>query len=286
MQHPVKGVDHVFILVDDLDASQARFTALGFQLSPRGLHSEAKGSANHTIMFPKDYFELLGLIKPTELNEKRRKMLAATGEGLHAVACRIDDAEQAAQALDELGFQTEGLGSFERPVPLPNGGEGIAAFSTLSFSAPETPMGTVFMCQHKTRETVWLPELLEHPNGANGLAEIVGVSDDPEAAAAKLARLYAKGALRADGPDQIVHTGDDSAPIRLLSPAGFKARYPGWDMSKTAQGAFAALVLSVSDLDQTGAALKSGGVDFEQRGDSIFVAPEACSGCGLEFRMG
>ncbi|MFD2856181.1 VOC family protein [Seohaeicola zhoushanensis] len=60
MTHPVKGIDHCFALVDDLDDAAAQYGALGFTLSPRGMHSAAKGTANHTIMFPEDYFELLG----------------------------------------------------------------------------------------------------------------------------------------------------------------------------------------------------------------------------------
>ena len=76
MSHPVKGVDHCFVLVDDLDKAAAQYRALGFTLSPRGLHSEAKGSANYTIMFPDDYFELLGLLTETPLNAARRKTLA------------------------------------------------------------------------------------------------------------------------------------------------------------------------------------------------------------------
>lgn len=284
MQHPVKGIDHVFLLVNDLDASQTQFERLGFTLSPRGLHSKAKGSANHTIMFPNDYFELLGLVTPTETNAKRRQMLKETGEGLHAIACRIDDAAKAAEALAKLNFRTEGLGSFERPVPLPGGGEGIAAFSTVTFGADETPMGTVFMCQHKTPQTVWLPDLLEHPNSATGLAEVIGVSDDPARDAGVFARLYADGAAANDDGAYVVQTGPNSAVIRLIDPAGFAARYPNIDLDSTAKGAFAALVLKSADLDKTAAALRDGDITFEQLDDRIIVAPEYASGSVLEFQ--
>lgn len=169
MSHPVKGIDHCFALVENLDNAADQYKALGFTISPRGTHSPAKGTANYTIMFPNDYFELLGILTPTDLNKTRREKLANMGQGLHAIACRINSAEDAAKELESLGITTENLGSFSRPVPLPDGSEGEAAFSTVSFTEQETPRGTVFMCQHKTRETVWIPELLTHANSACGL---------------------------------------------------------------------------------------------------------------------
>ncbi len=66
MTHPVTGIDHAFLLANDLDDAARRYAALGVTPSPRGLHSAAKGSANHTITFPRDCFELLGIITPTE----------------------------------------------------------------------------------------------------------------------------------------------------------------------------------------------------------------------------
>src|SRR5690606_18775722 len=115
-----------------------------------------------------DYFELLGVVADTPDNADRREKLARDGEGLHAVACRTDDAEAAKPALAELGIATGEVGSFSRPVPLPSGGEAEAAFKTLQFDTAEVPVGICFMCQHLTRDTVWIPELIEHANGADG----------------------------------------------------------------------------------------------------------------------
>ena len=70
---------------------------------------------------------------------------------------------------------------------LPDGSEGMASFDTLKFLPHEYPLGTVFMCRHKTRDMVWVPSLLEHPNGAQGIAGVVAGCDDPEGAAAAFA---------------------------------------------------------------------------------------------------
>ncbi len=119
MSHPVNGVDHVFLLVNDLEKSAEQYRRFGFTLSPRGLHSKEKGTGNYTIMFPDDYFELLGIVSETDGNLHQREKLAAQGEGLHAIACRIASASDAKKELTELGLKTGDVGAFSRPVELP-----------------------------------------------------------------------------------------------------------------------------------------------------------------------
>lgn len=283
MSHPVRGVDHCFVLVDDLDKAEAQYQALGFNLSPRGLHSEAKGSANYTIMFPDDYFELLGLLKATPLNEPRRKSLATAGQGLHAIACRIDSAEDAEKSLNELGIRTFGLGSFERPVPLPSGGEAVAAFSTLLFDGAEVPMGSVFMCQHKTPETVWLPDLLTHPNSACGLYAILIESAAPEQHAKDYARLWADGRVVSTSDGYAVETGENSTPLVLVTRTSLEARYPDLDMTGCASGVFSGLQIKVTDLDAARRCLQEAGVTATQTDLGLAAAPQDTSGVILEF---
>lgn len=283
MSHPVKGVDHVFLLVNDLERSAARFGDLGFTVSPLGLHSEAKGTANHTIMFPDDYFELLGILRPTDLNETRRDALEKMGEGLHAISCRIDSAEQAAADLNELGIATHGLGSFERPVPLPDGSEGIAAFSTVSFSPGEVPFGTVFMCQHRTRETVWLPELIDHANTACGLGGILALSQDPVEDATRFARLWANGQVSEQAGGARIETGPNSAPLVLMSKAALTERFPGVDIDATPKGAFAALQIRVKDMQAVRDCLDRAGVSATPTRTGLAVPADKASGAILEF---
>jgi len=283
MDHPVKGIDHVFLLVEDLDQAAAAYRRLGFTLSPKGLHSAAKGTANYTIMFPEDYMELLGIVTPTEANAARRAALARDGEGLQAVACRIADADAAKTALDALGIATETVGHFERPVPLPSGGTAPAAFATLPFAVRELPFGTVFMCQHKTRETVWLPELLSHPNGACGLAEILACTADPAGSAVKLARLYAFGAVAEIDGGCRVTTGPNSAPITCLTADALAARYPGFDLSGLPAEGFAGLAVYSGDLDLTATCLTGNGHAPVGTADGIALPPDLCAGAILEF---
>ncbi|MBM9595974.1 VOC family protein [Roseitranquillus sediminis] len=283
MTHPVKGIDHVFLLVHDLDAAHDAYARMGFNVSPRGLHSAHKGSANHTMMFADDYIELLGLVAETEGNAARRATLDRDGEGLHAVACRIDDADAAKAALDALGIATGTVGAFSRPVPLPGGGEGEASFRTLEFRESEVPLGTCFMCQHLTRDTVWIPELMAHPNGAVALTGIVAVTDDPAAKGEAFARLFAAGKAREGEAGVEVVTGERSATLSVMTSGDIAARFPDFDMSVTPARAFAAMQVAVEDLARTRSLLEAAGFSVSDTARGVAVGPAEAAGCAVEF---
>ena len=64
MKRAVKGLDHVVVMVDGIDAAEAAYRKLGFQVQPRGFHKKL-GTANHLMIFDKDYFEILGIVEDT-----------------------------------------------------------------------------------------------------------------------------------------------------------------------------------------------------------------------------
>lgn len=282
MRHPVTGIDHCYLLVENLDRSVEQFRQLGFTVSPRGFHSAAKGTANHTIMLSADdYFELLGIVAETEDNAPRRQMLRRDGEGLYAVACRIDDAAEAKKQLEALAVSTDNVQYFERPVQLPDGSEGVAAFSTLSFSPHEVPAGVAFMCQHHTRDKVWLPGLMTHPNGATALAGILAAHDDPEAAAKAYARFFAAGKTVAVAGGCEVVTG--SIPVTFLTAAELSSHYAGLHVGRTPRHAFAVLQIAVRDLDATRALLSQKTVETHATAGGFAVDPAFASGAVIEF---
>lgn len=282
MSHPVTGIDHCLALVKDLDAAEAQFRRLGFTLSPRGVHSKAKGSANHTIMFPDDYLELLGILAPTELNAERRALLAK-GEGLHLISCRIGEAADAGARLARLGLETTQPANFSRPVQRPDGTEMKASFSTLSFTPDAAPIGAVFMCQHKTPEAVWLPELMEHPNGACGLETLLAISERPKEDAEGFARLWAAGAVTPEAGGYAVTTGARSARLLLLPEGELAALYPEADLAATPKGGFAGLRIRTRDMAAARACLAAAGIPCHARGAGLYVSPQEAAGVLLEF---
>ena len=284
MAHPVLGIDHVFLLVGDLDACAAQFRRLGFTLSPRGLNIAEKGTANHTLIFEHDYCELLGIVADTPANLPQRDMLAEDGEGLRAIACRIDDARKAREALAVLGISTEPVNEFSRPLALPDGSDGVAAFAATDLAVDETPSGYMFLCQHKTPDMVWRPELQSHANGARALAGVVTMANDTETLARRFARLFAAGQVRAIPGGHAVQTGANSARILCLTPAAAAARYDDRAVADTPPRGYAALQIAVTDPAVTRELLRKAGIPVQSGPEgTVWVAPSDACGTVLEF---
>ena len=267
MPKHILGIDHLVILAGDLDAAAETYRRLGFTISPRGVHSAHMGSANHTIMLRDDYFELLSVIAPTDSNEKWRERLAV-GEGIWATALKTDDAAAMGAEMTALGITVGETLDFSRPVDLPGGGTGEAAFKVTPIRAPGSVIDGLFACQHLTRETVWLPGLTEHANTAVGLAAVDAEAPDPAAAADALARLF--DAAPGAGADGVVALQAGSVRLRLhAGPAdGRPIRFRG-------------LTLAVSSIDAAASALD--GVPHHRDGDLLTVDPAAACGAALSF---
>ena len=186
----VIGIDHAVVVVKDLDAAAETWKRLGFTLSPRGTHSAKMGSGNYTIMLDPDYIELLGILAETDHNVPTRNFLAQRGEGIERIAFTAIDSAAGAEEIRAKGFEPIGPIDFERPVPLPDGTISAARFRVFQWPVAEAPGGLrIFACQHKTRETVWIPELMRHANGAKQLKQALIVTPDPAKDAAHLSRL-------------------------------------------------------------------------------------------------
>lgn len=206
------GLDHLVVAVRDLDAAAAEWAALGFTLSPRGLHSAHIGSGNHTMMFGQDYLELLAPVTPTPHNQALRDFLAAR-EGLDRAAFTTTDAAAGADALRARGVEAVGPVDFSRPVPLPDGRETEARFSVFRWPVTARLGGLgIFACQHHTRDAVWVPSLLSHANGARRIRRCLVATDDADGAAGALAEAIG-GGVRPEGAFRMVETGIGRAAI-------------------------------------------------------------------------
>lgn len=279
LQH-ILGLDHVVVTVRDLDAAAAQWRALGFTVSPRGTHSPILGTGNYTIMFGDDYVELLGILTETEQNKPTRDYLARR-EGLERAAFTTDDAAAGAEELKSRGIEALGPIHFGRPVDLPGGGTGEARFNVFRWPLGEQPGGLrIFACQHLTRETVWIPELLSHANGASRILRLEVLAADPAAAAAHLGGLIDEPA-RAEGDAWLVPSGGQRADILFYDAAAFARRYPPAVRDGAAPEGAVALVLATADIAAAQASL--GGAATAHDG-ALSVAASAANGIIVSIR--
>lgn len=270
MPKHIQGIDHVVILAAELDRAAETYTRLGFTLSPRGVHSDHMGSANHTIMLQDDYFEVLSVLKPTPANAAWRTRLD-TGEGLWATALKTDDAAGMADEMRAAGHAVRDMLDFSRPVTLPDGTLATAAFKVTHFNEPGTVRDGIFACQQLTRDTVWLPELMEHANAATGIAALEAVAADPRHVAGQLSALFDQEPTADPDGGMVFTAGRVTVRVRRGETGGWPFRFTG-------------LTLAVSDLARTEAALS--GLGAERVGESLRLAPERTHGVILGFTPG
>jgi hypothetical protein len=277
----VIGIDHAVVVVGDLDRAAANWQRLGFTISPRGTHSAKMGSGNYTIMLDPDYIELLGVLVETEHNAPTRAFLARRGEGVERVAFTAIDSAAGAEEIRAHGYAALGPTDFERPVTMPDGSLSAAKFRIFQWPIEEAPAGLrIFACQHKTRETVWIPQLMHHANGAQRLKQVLVVSPEPAKDAAHLARMIDRD-VRAEPDGAVaVPSGSDRADFIFLSREQLGRRYPEVSLAGLPESGGAGLVLATSDLAAAEKALGSAGV---RSGDAVCVAPAAANGTLLAF---
>jgi Glyoxalase-like domain len=275
----VIGIDHAVVMVKDLDKAAESWKRLGFTVSPRGTHSAHMGSGNYTIMLDPDYIELLGVLTPTELNAPARAFLD-TREGVERIAFTAVDSTAGAEEIRTRGYEPIGPTDFERPVTMPDGSLSAAKFRTFQWPVAEAPGGVrIFACQHKTRETVWIPELMHHANGARRLKQLLIVTPEPDKDAAHLGRLIDREARAESDGAVAVPSGADRADFVFLTRDQLGRRYPGVSLTTLPERGGAGLVIA-ADPTRTEQALGSIGV---RSGGGICVPPAAGNGTLLAF---
>ncbi len=274
MRRHLDGLDHVVILVRDLDGAQDTYARLGFTLTPRGYHT--LGSQNHCIMFERDYVELLAVPRPHPAMQYFTDFLSKA-EGLAAVALATSDAAGAHAELSAAGIAADPPLDFSRPVER----LGDAQFRIVQLPPEATPGCRAFLCQHFTRNLVWRREFQGHAVGALGIAALAVVAEDPAIAAASYARLFDVPATRIE-EGHLVATG--SAPVALASRSRLGQRLDGVQLPVRARPFVASLFIRVADRARAAAAVRRGGFEPVALKDGSFaVGADQANGVALVF---
>jgi len=277
----VVGIDHAVVVVRDLDKAAENWKRLGFTLSPRGTHSAKMGSGNYTMMFDPDYMELLGVLVETEHNAPTRAFLAQRGEGIERVAFTAVDSAAGADEIRARGYEPLGPTDFARPVTMPDGSLSAAKFRVFQWPIAEAPGGLrIFACQHKTRDSVWIPQLMKHANGAKRLRQALVVSPEPAKDAAHLARMIDREVKTEPDGAVALPSGSDRADFVFLTKEQLSRRYPEVSLAGLPERGGAGLVLATSDLAAAEKAVGSSGV---RSAGAVCVAPAAANGTLLAF---
>jgi hypothetical protein len=274
----VKGLDHVVVMVDGIDAAETAYRRLGFQVQPRGFHKKL-GTANHLMIFDKDYFEILGIVEDTEFNAERRVWLK-NGGGLANVALATDGADLAFDAFRQAGLEPDAPLFFDRAVEVVGKTE-HAKFRTVRIPKTHMPVVGFFVCEHLTPQFVYRAEWAQHPNGARGISGVTVISEQPAKWMAELEKYFGPGSTKREGEGLVVNTG--TQPIRYLSRKDYAARYPGVDPVRPGDHP-ALLSVRVDSLAACEALLVRNGVRIvKPDAGRLIVPPSEAAHLTLEF---
>ncbi|TAJ37046.1 MAG: VOC family protein [Reyranella sp.] len=278
MKRAVKGLDHVVVMVDGIDAAETAYRRLGFQVQPRGFHKKL-GTANHLMIFDDDYFEILGIVEDTEFNAERREWLKGGG-GLANVALATDGADLAFDAFKQAGLRPDAPLFFDRAVEVAGKIE-HARFRTVRIPKTNMPVVGFFVCEHLTPEFVYRGEWAKHPNGARGILGVTVIAEQPAKWASELEKYFGAGSTMRDGDGLVANTG--TQPIRYLTRKDYMARYSG--VTPVRPGDHPALLtVRVDSLAACEALLARNGVKVVKPGAGrLIVPPSEAAHLTLEF---
>lgn len=278
MKRAVKGLDHVVVMVDGIDTAEAAYRRLGFQVQPRGFHKKL-GTANHLMIFDKDYFEILGIVEDTEFNAERREWLKGGG-GLANVALATDGADLAFDAFKAAGLNPDAPLFFDRAVEVAGKTE-LAKFRTVRIPKTNMPVVGFFVCEHLTPEFVYRSEWAKHPNGARGILGVTVIAEQPDKWIPELEKYFGAGSAKREGDGVVVDIG--TQPIRYMTRKDYAVRYPG--ITPVRPGDHPALLtVRVESLAACEALLKANGVQATKPDSGrLVVPPSQAAHLTLEF---
>jgi hypothetical protein len=226
MHNAIAGIDHVIVGVRDLESARARWSRLGFALSPRGRHI-GQGTANYCIMFPTDYIELLGIVDPNDFVQRLDTFLARR-EGLMAAAfAPAAPPEDVRAALLGLNLHPSEPRALGRQLELTEGTV-TPRFSLIALPNDETPGLDSFICAHLTPELMRRPQWLDHANGASGVTGMHVLVQDTAALLQPYDRLFGIQQVTTTDAVVCVHVGRQR--IVFSTPDDFSTMHPTLDI--------------------------------------------------------
>ncbi|MFN3670855.1 MAG: VOC family protein [Bosea sp. (in: a-proteobacteria)] len=283
-----RGLDHLVIGVNDLDAAGSLYERLGFKVGARNRHPW--GTENRIVQFPGSFLELISVGDASAIPQPAPGRFSfgafvqealTRGEGLAMLVLESRDSE-----ADNRAFKAAGIGDFapfffERQARRPTGEEVRVAFSLAFADNPDAPECGFFVCQQHEPQNFWNPAFQSHPNGVTGLSSAIMVADEPARHRAFL-DAFTGGAEVLEGNADLVWTLPRGR-IDVLDPEAAAAIYHVEPAPTPTH--FLGFCVTVPALDAVAERLEAQAISF-MRGDERLVVPaEAAMGCVIAFEQ-
>lgn len=284
-----RELDHCGVAVSNLDRGRDAYARLGFQLTARSFHSGARtaggpvepwGSGNHCAMFREGYLEIIGLTDASMYSSV--KPMVERYEGLHIVAIGCGNADAAYAEFQKAGAPVEAPRALERDAAFGPGDKETrrAKFRNMYVEREKMIEGRFIFIEHVTRDVLWQPHLLDHPNGALGLDAIYFVVADLEGTLSKFGPLFSEKIQRFPGGAKLEL---DRGTLWLAQEAQWRERVPGKFVPPVPSPA--GFGIRVQSIDAARRLLENNGVSVHagMSTSQFWVAPEDACGAAIQF---
>ncbi len=282
----VTGLDHVGVVSADPATLFRAYERMGFRLTPVSRHSGALhpgqkpvpwGTGNRCAMFRSGYLELLAILD-TSMPCGVFPRLLQQYTGLHIIAFGCDHLDEMQGRLASRGLSVLGVAALERDLETQDGTR-TAKFGLLRMDDAETPEARFNLITHYTPEFLWQPHLLNHPNGAVSLAEVIACVDDLPASVARYERILGIPPAPA-GPVRRFQLSHGA--FSLVDRTGLTEAVP--EFRPVALPQVVAFAVATTDMDAACRCLADNDVPHSRSGDRVIVPAEAGSGAAVIFQ--
>ncbi len=284
------GLEHPLVVSENLDAQADRYRAMGFAPTPKGYHPW--GTGTQLVLFPDNFIELMGIEdrslidEPSETGFRFGRFIAdqlGRREGIAMIALHSDDAEADLAAVTARGVETDGLVNFRRSVTLPDGSQDEAVVTLAMLVDWDQPQLSHFICQQHRPEFVWVPDWMQHPNGADAIIRVVYAAAEPYALWRRFAGIWGEDALQDLDNGFSVRTA--GGEILVLDRPSAEARFAPIEMPYGWRDAPCAVAITVraADLNVVHMFMLRGMVPHIRTDQAVRIPPAYAGNIILEF---
>lgn len=197
-------LDHLILLVHDIDEAVAAFSGAGFTVLERA-DAKAGSTLSRFVVFADDsYIQLAAFRSPQTIETHRLGPVMASGGGFADYSILVADLDEAGRrgaaagvilgAVHEVGNSVAGAGDWSLRLLL--AGRGTQGDEALPF-----------LVQDVAGRGVRVPPAPSHGNGARGIAAVTVASTLPAASARRLRALLGLPTDASPQPEHVVSVG-------------------------------------------------------------------------------
>ena len=280
-----RAIDHLVLVVRDLDAAGAFYERMGFIVGARNRHPW--GTENRLVQLKGAFLELVTVATPAKIPPHRAshfsfgafvKDILSRREGFAMLVLTSRDAKADARAFAKVGIGDFKPFFFERRGRRADGSITHVAFSLAFATNGRAPQAGFFVCQHHNPENLWDVALQQHANAAVSVTSVSMVADNPTDHHVFLSAFTGERELHASSLG--ISVALTNARVDIVTPSAAFAQY---GIIAPDEPQFIGFSIAVRDTETLQQRLRKADIPFGVVAGRPVVAPAHAFGTAIAF---